>query len=230
MRQCYRSEQMKESIGIQSRMKGLRIEEEKKEETLSLSDLSIYNDNDSEEWEKYYDSNSNSSSTSTSSSFSVDEDLFEFNTEEWNKNNAFAHNPPENILFCGKLIPYRINPMLENTKNKEAKTKRGSILPRGKSSSRWYIFLFGFPTHEMELKDLKNRQSRKVNIASSSPSSALLCPFKNDEENVRDKLYGRGKEKKKGMWGLIKALNCSGSATYEAQSVVKASIGCISLV
>ncbi|OIT38345.1 hypothetical protein A4A49_15464 [Nicotiana attenuata] len=220
MRQCYQLEPMKESP--ESRKKVL--EEEEEEDTLSLSDFSIYNDNDSEEWEKYYDSNSNSSSTSTSSSFSVDEDLFEFNTEEWNKNNAFAHNPPENILFCGKLIPYRINPMLENTKNKEAKTKRGSILPRGKSSSRWYIFLFGFPTHEMELKDLKNRQSRKVNIASSSPSSALLCPFKNGDDQ---KNRGKGK---KGMWGLIKALSCSGSATYEAQSVVKASIGCISLV
>ncbi|XP_059309681.1 uncharacterized protein LOC132060769 [Lycium ferocissimum] len=203
MRQCYH-EQRTETIGIESRKKGLWIEEEEEEDSLSLSDLSI-NDIDSEEWEKYYDSKSSTSSSSTSSSsHSPDEDIFEFNS---NKNNA---GPPENILFCGKLIRYS-NPMSPNDDQNKAKMpdkrSRSLISLSSRKSWRWYIFLFGkagFPT-ELELKDLKNRQSRKV--ASSST--------------------GKGK----GMWPLIKALSCSGGATYHTQSVVKASVnGCISLV
>ncbi|KAK4366601.1 hypothetical protein RND71_014481 [Anisodus tanguticus] len=195
---CYQLEQRKETIGNASRKKGLWIEEE--EETLSLSDLPINDDHiDYEEWEKYYDCKS---STSSSSSYSPNEDhVFEFIR---NTNNAL---PPENILFCGKLIPYR-NANDDQTEMKKRPEKRGYFglnsfsFSRG-NSSRWYIFLFGtagFPT-VFKLKDLKSRQSRKVNASSTDRS------------------------KGKGMWPLINALSCSGGgSTYHTPSVVKASI------
>ncbi|PHU08950.1 hypothetical protein BC332_20810 [Capsicum chinense] len=188
---------MKEFIGIESRKKDLRVSEEE-EDSLSLSDLILTNDdNDSEEWEnKYYDCKS----TTCSSSSSSDEDVFEFIS---NKNNAVL---PENILFCGKLIPCGNSTL----------PKRPEKRSFSSSSRKWLRYC---PTHEMELKDLKNRQNRKV--ASSAPSSKVGA-------GIGDYKYGKGKGI---LWSLIKALSCtSGGASYHAQSVVKASIDCISLV
>ncbi|PHU08952.1 hypothetical protein BC332_20812 [Capsicum chinense] len=178
---------MKESIGIESRKKDLRVIEED-EDTLSLSDLILINDyNDSEEPEnKYYDCKSSTCSSRSSS----DEDIFEFISD---KNNAIH---PGNILFCGKLIPYR------NSMSPKRPEKRSF----SSSSRKWFGYC---PTHDMELKDLKNRQNRKV-------------------VGAGDYKYGKGKWI---LWSLIKALSCtSGGASYHAQSVVKSSIGCISLV
>ncbi|KAK4729447.1 hypothetical protein R3W88_022435 [Solanum pinnatisectum] len=95
--------------------KDLRIlEEEDLDDTLSLSDLILVHDDDdigSEVSEKYYDSKSSVTSSSD------DEDhTFEFFSNY--KNNVVL--PPENILFCGKLIPYKNNnPILSSSMSKK---------------------------------------------------------------------------------------------------------------
>ncbi|KAH0646528.1 hypothetical protein AABB24_013922 [Solanum stoloniferum] len=183
--------------------KDLRIlEEEDLDDTLSLSDLILVHDDDdidSEVSEKYYDSKSSVTSSSD------DEDhTFEFISNY--KNNVVL--PPENILFCGKLIPYKNNnPILSSSMSKK----------RSFSFSRKNKFLGYNQTHEMELKDLKNRLDRKVGDGISDYNK-----------------YGKGSGNGKGkgiLWSLIKAISCtSGGASYHAQSAVKASIGCMSLV
>lgn len=187
--------------------KDLMISENKEEDTLSLSDLIPIHDDDnidSEECEKYYDSKS----STTNSSDDIDhEDVFEFIGSH--KNNVLIL--PDNILFCGKLIPNKSNNNNNNPILSSMPKKRSFSLSRRNNK------LLGYnPTHqEMELKDLKNRLNRKV-----------------VGDAISDGKYGKGNGKGKSiLWSLINTLSCtSGGASYHAQSVVKASIGCISLV
>lgn len=77
--------------------------------------------------------------------------------------------------------------------------------------SQWQMF-FGMvriPT-EMELRDIKNRQSRRT------PSMLVTSP----EEGKKG---GGHKRKGKSLWGLLKALGCSSS---HANTVAKASPSC----
>ncbi|KAL9165403.1 hypothetical protein ABFS82_06G168800 [Erythranthe guttata] len=80
------------------------MHESDEEETLSLCDLPLYSNSitdQTSEWEQF------SASTSTSiSSSSQDDDYFEFSSQEFTPS-AAADFPPENIIFCGKLIPYK---------------------------------------------------------------------------------------------------------------------------
>lgn len=210
-----------------SHSKSMR-ETDELEETLSLCDLPMY----SHEGERFYSSESQGSNSLWTSDH--DQDCFEFFSEELN---SF---PPENIVFCGKLItskkPISENPIpVENkqqssrkwrlrrffrwkfnsskkspcVKNKkehklqnryEIPYKKVSVLTSSSSGkSRWYLFLFGitrFPT-EMELRDMKNRQSRRHSRDPSLPMFQL-------NHNV-------GRNSCRGLWGLIKALSCGGS-------------------
>ncbi|KAL8051783.1 hypothetical protein ABFX02_06G171200 [Erythranthe guttata] len=78
------------------------MHESDEEETLSLCDLPLYSNSitdQTSEWEQF------SASTSISSS-SQDDDYFEFSSQEFTPS-AAADFPPENIIFCGKLIPYK---------------------------------------------------------------------------------------------------------------------------
>nr|GMC53996.1 uncharacterized protein LOC111394879 [Ipomoea batatas] len=86
------------------------VEEEEEDDTLSLSDLPAYCN--AAEWDQYSgesesQSSSGTSFTSLSSSSSAavegeGDGGFEFFSEEWKKN--AVSNPPDNIIFCGKLI------------------------------------------------------------------------------------------------------------------------------
>ncbi|XWS75115.1 hypothetical protein CRYUN_Cryun01aG0057500 [Craigia yunnanensis] len=95
--------------------------------------------------------------------------------------------------------------------------KRVSILATP-VKSRWYLFAFGvgrFPM-EIELKDMKLRQSRK------SKAMKFQVPEVSEPENVKD-----GKERRrsaKGLWKLLKVLGWKGKHTNAA--VVQASFGC----
>lgn len=258
------------------------------EETLSLCDLPIHDD--SFKWED--ESFSNNSHGRRSNSFDKD-DFFEFFSEDFT---ASAYNPSgKDIIFCGKLIPYREPPLLpdhhhqqqqqqqthENhqhhhqkttsckkpTKNKgyfqwksysfDKGSKNGEnsfskpqkavndkssinnkklVYKTSKSSSdlslgqvslfsapaksRWHLFMFGIarlPTSEMELRDIKTRQSRKI------PSATMFSSF-GDEEIVKEKVVKRKKSRAKGLWGLLRVLGCSSSLYSNA--VAKGSFGC----
>lgn len=195
-------------------------EAEEEEDALSLCDLPIYSD-DVSEWEKFSAGESQSSSSVSSSSSSSKSEFFEFFSEEWKKPAS-----PEKIIFCGKLIiPPKDDAAPENKNNRgnltgtmrrkssrkdncdgeAALALRESAEPPSSPllRSRWFLFLFGmdgrFPK-QMDLKDMKNRQSRKA--APSSPRAGNRL-----------------------RW-MIRALSCGDSdGQVHAQAIVKASIG-----
>ncbi|XP_059669169.1 uncharacterized protein LOC132314310 [Cornus florida] len=106
------------------------------EETLSLCDLPIYRDaSESENFFKEYQS----------SSWSSDQDYFEFFSEEWSTPTT-TYPPDNNIIFCGKLIPYK-QPVsidthkLESTNHKNPKRRglfrwKSESLNKAKTSAR----------------------------------------------------------------------------------------------
>ncbi|KAL2539770.1 hypothetical protein Adt_00748 [Abeliophyllum distichum] len=228
-------------------------ETDESEETVSLCDLPMYSDS--------AESHGSNSLWTSHHDHDHDQDCFEFFSEEWN---SF---PPENIVFCGKLIPSR-KPISENpnsvetkmqssrkwrlrrifrwklnsfhrsgkkipcNKNKKLqnissqKSSKGHGYPFNKVSiltssssgkSRWYLFLFGitrFPT-EMELRDMKNRQSRR-----RRDLSPPMFQLRHDDEKINV-----GRSIGRGLWGLIKALSCSGG--HQTNTVVAAPVSCI---
>ncbi|KAI3470463.1 hypothetical protein Pfo_027126 [Paulownia fortunei] len=103
------------------------------DETLSLCDLPLYSDQ-SGDWEEYFSLDSSHASNSMSSS---QDDYFEFFSQELNPSAATATGfPPENIIFCGKLIPYK----------QPAATcqKDSSSLVQSKKKPSWPLFRWKF--------------------------------------------------------------------------------------
>lgn len=90
---------------------------DEEDETLSLCDLPIYGEPD----------NYQNSSSSSSDGQLVDH--FEFFTEEWIATTT-SYNPADNILFCGKLIPYKqnVDNSLKLRSNKQRKRTKHCVL------------------------------------------------------------------------------------------------------
>ncbi|XP_042012475.1 uncharacterized protein LOC121760954 [Salvia splendens] len=183
-------------------------EELEETETLSLCDLPLYSDQ-SHDWDQH--------STTTSS----DQDYFEFFSQELTPS-ASAFLPPQNIIFCGKLIPYKHLPT-PNDKNQTtlnaqtgpnktsrwrwrlsgAKCTTAAMQRRTYNSGKqvkvkWYFFLFGVSRFSpvVELSDIR---SRKSNRRTSPPP--VMFGF-DDGEVMGDRGWG--------LWGLIRALSCGG--------------------
>lgn len=215
------------------------------EETLSLSDLPIYSDpTDRDDYSKDQDQ-----------SLPQDDDFFEFLSEDFTASTCAA-TANKNIIFCGKLIPYKELPGPEKTRNHES-TDTKDFTPRktfldgnhsvgfnkkkssskysklqsdkdsntlslaspknhvyetrkcdfavGKVSliaspakSRWCLFMFGmtrFPT-EMELRDIRSRQSR----ISSQSSMFRSIDF---DGMVKANANG-GRRGKMGLWRRLR--------------------------
>lgn len=199
--------------------------EEDEEETLSFCDLPIYGDEAEKYWENY-DSSSESSFSSFSSSSSSSDDFFEFSS-------PLKATEPETIMFCGKIIPYKKDPSLDQKKAqtfgtvglpveknvvKAARKVRGSKLSL---SSRWYLLVFGplkFPGH-MEMRDIKRRQNTRS--SSSSPASCVSEKYDGVGGEI---IKGDHQVKSKGIWALLRAIGCT---SQSANSMVKASLGCV---
>ena len=95
------------------------------EETLSLCDLvegSNWNNNDFSRSNEEYQYQSASSDDA--------QDFFEFFSEDFTASLASANHPKDNIIFCGKLIPYKEEAAVrpEQTQ-KTQKNKRNRIFP-----------------------------------------------------------------------------------------------------
>ncbi|CAH9129993.1 unnamed protein product [Cuscuta epithymum] len=195
---------------------------EEEEETLSLCDLPIYSSSSSSDWEKF----SSQSSVSSSSTLPSDH-FFEFFSEEWSSNKS--NLPPEQIIFFGKLIIPQVGivPEKENGKRVKRKQRNGSsssskVVGMRESAeslsappfwrSRWFQFFFGMGglPKEMDLRDLRIRQSRRE---TPSPSSS----------------HG-GREKR--LWRVIKTLSCArgGGTQVNAHAIVRQrrTIACLS--
>ncbi|XP_027937803.1 uncharacterized protein LOC114192313 [Vigna unguiculata] len=210
---------------------------EEEEETLSLCDLPIYSASSSDKWRGDF---SKEDEKSFGDDGDDDEDnLFEFFSEEFNSSSNIA--AAENIIFCGKLIPFKdINPPQVDECNSTARSrnvqkgiqKRGSksfscdytstgkvSLVRCTTKSRWFLFMFGMSklsgTTEMELRDIRNRQSRR------GPATMFPAAEDGGEDAVKGK-----KRSCKGMWKILKSitmvLGCRSSKL--ANDVVKAAL------
>ncbi|OWM70161.1 hypothetical protein CDL15_Pgr026011 [Punica granatum] len=192
------------------------------EETLSLCDLPTYGDEAAEYWESH-DNSSRESQSSSSSSFSSDEDdYFEFSSPR-------EALQPDNIIFCGKLIPYKKDQSWTPGKARavngasaplEKYAKSARKVSGVKPSSKWYLLAFGlarFPGH-MEMRDIKKRQSKRMR--SSNPIS---CGSKMNG-SVRGEIVKGDQVKGKGLWALLRAIRCT---SQSANSMVKASFGCL---
>lgn len=187
------------------------------EETLSLCDLPLYSDQ-SADWDQDL-------------SLASQEDYFEFFSHELNPSSA---PPPENIIFCGKLIPYKETDIattceLEINKRKRywqlfrwkvpgrqeelsrgttKKIKLGNKMPMFTASSsgksKWYLLMFGISRFS-PVVELRDIKSRQR-------SRRHQCPPSSPPQ-------ARGW----GLWGLIiRVLSCGGnhqSTTVTAVSV-----------
>ncbi|XP_047176410.1 uncharacterized protein LOC124843650 [Vigna umbellata] len=210
---------------------------EEEEETLSLCDLPIYSASSSDKWRGDF---SKEDEKSFGDEGDDENNMFEFFSEEFNSSSNIA--AAENIIFCGKLIPFKDIPPRVDECNSTARmsvqkgiAKRGSkgsksfscdytstgkvSLVRCTTKSRWFLFMFGMSklsgTTEMELRDIRNRQSRR------GPATMFPATEDGEEDSVKGK-----KRSCKGMWKILKSitmvLGCRSSKL--ANDVVKAAL------
>ncbi|KAK1421247.1 hypothetical protein QVD17_23436 [Tagetes erecta] len=203
------------------------------EDTISLSDLQLEDDN-LVRLEQVSKSNQTSSSSSSSPSSSSSSSLFEqdflgFFSEEWSRDQSY-NTSPENIIFCGKLISTQVIRKPETSSETCAlfrsssdsfrfmKTASRQSTPRSKSlpnklscssKSKWQVFMtFGFGSGKfpstMDMSDIKSRQLRR--------HSTVKIDDVSKEEDV-----GR-KSGKMGWWRLVDALGCNGG--YERDNIM----------
>ncbi|KAK4743132.1 hypothetical protein SAY87_001133 [Trapa incisa] len=198
---------------------------EDEEETLSFCDLPIYGDEAAKYWDGYEKSEGSFSSlSSSSSSSSLSEDFFRFSSPR-------KALEPDNIIFCGKLIPYKKDPPSNHEKARtfngvsapvEKYVKSAGKVSRAKPpslSSRWYLLVFGlakFPG-KVEMRDMKKRQNMRKG-SSMAPYGSNKCSGAGREIIKGDQIKG------KGIWALLRVIGCSGQS---ANSMVKASLGCV---
>ncbi|KAJ7970412.1 Protein unc-13 4B like [Quillaja saponaria] len=204
------------------------------EEALSLCDLPMYGD--SARWDDF-----SNVQTSNSSSNDGDDKFFEFFSEDFTASTR-SSTTDKNVIFCGKIIPYKEPPHMvtNDTKQTSGKIKKGwSLFPWNSQSTRkldfsvgkvsvltsptkfrWNLFLFGmtrFPT-EMELRDMKTRQSRR------GPQATAMVSASKEQSEVVKGTSRRKVRKGKGFCGIFRALGCSNRT---AKAVAKASFGCL---
>lgn len=241
-------------------------EGEEEEEALSLCDLPIYSGSISSQWGDF--SKEDGRNSRSNSNNDDDDELFEFFSEEFTTSSSPTLANAENIIFCGKLIPFKGPPQYD-PKNLESNTtskrsniqKKGAFVPnsfgkenptfsramknkgqgeeglnlkssfscdyasmgkvslvRSATESRWFLFMFGMSrlsTNEMQLRDIRNRQSRRA------PATMFPAPEHGENEVVNKT---KGRRNCKGMWKFLRSislvLGCRSSKI--ANDVVKA--------
>ncbi|WCJ19373.1 hypothetical protein M5689_001667 [Euphorbia peplus] len=228
-----------------------KVQEEEDEDTLSLCDLAL---------NSVSDSDGSFQEDRLSSTF--DQEIFDFEFISSDFSATLSAYPKDNIIFCGKMIPYK-----EDQKKGEEATD--SIISIGKSKtvsksfifpwkysysvniprstsvkmeaesktfpesteeedfaakkggrrrrSRWYLFAFGMGRYkgEMELKDIKTRQSKM--ISDGKMRRSLKYDAMEDIES-----YESSRSEKSKWWSLVRILGCQSS---HANAMVKASLG-----
>jgi hypothetical protein len=107
-------------------------------------------------------------------------------------------------------------------KNCDFSIGKVSLLPPS-TKSKWYLFLFGMaglPT-EMELRDIRTRQSRRRSQLSTMSQSSV-----ESDEKVKGVGDNARRSRGKGLWRLLKMLGFR--STHQTNAVVKASAaGCL---
>lgn len=207
-------------LEIESFGQETREYEEDAEETLSLCDLPLYSD-PSSEWEE--DS-------------SPKNDYFEFSSQELISPCTKSASLPENIIFCGKIIPYKQpDRILKSTKEPivESKKKRSLFTWNfnSKRSSKVHVSNSMNGTtkssrDELKMSALTPSLSGKAGWylclfgISSFSQEAVLKDQKSRQKSRKQPLSpmfgfpsmvesnGRGRGGDRGKWGLMRALSC----------------------
>ncbi|KDP32552.1 hypothetical protein JCGZ_14764 [Jatropha curcas] len=211
-------------------------DDDDEDESLSFSDLPLNNNSSVNHWDDDF-----------SKELDQSQDFFEFFSEDFSISSATYPTGADNIIFCGKLIPYkeenkvshqnfvRNQEITSYTPNGRKKSQSFDIssrtnslkklqqekyykncksfpendtygfgFPRKKSS----CYLFGrFPTTEMELRDIKKRQRKRLPMAKMFQSD-------NRSETVEN---GRRK-KAKSLWGFLRVFACK---SHQSNNIVK---------
>lgn len=157
-------------------------DQEEEEETLSLSD-----------WERDV-------SSQESKSFSSEDDFFEFFSQEYFNPSPPAGIPPENIIFCGKLIhykqPYRDAESSLQSRKQEAHTKkdldcgvsRWNFGSSNSSTSERCIDSKNDKTRAILLTSLAQKKVKDLHVSSSplrySPKKVKGCDFQGQKYPV----------------------------------------------
>lgn len=222
------------------------------EDTLSLCDYSITTiaaKKDGEDQENYSRQVLQSSS-STSSSGSDQENYFEFCSEEWSTSSASY--PPENIIFCGKIIAYGEPSSQIDFQN--LAVKETGLIKKPVESFRWNgSHNISASSRKEEQKLHKTSSVGKISVLNSLgkfrwslflfggtrflPTEMALRDIKNRQSrrssSSSSTLFGlksdhdekiRKNRSPQGLFGLLKAIG--GGGQHHANNVVKASIGC----
>ncbi|PIM98392.1 hypothetical protein CDL12_29132 [Handroanthus impetiginosus] len=146
-------------------MKDMQDATDEADEALSLCDLPLDSDHGVEE---YWGEDLSTESQGSSSMSSSEQDYFEFFSQELNLSTSSF--PPENIIFCGKLIPYK---QLDTTEKDSSKVDESSKKQKNIEKKKgWGIFRWKFSsTRQVQSKNGKkstNLMHKKDHHASSS--------------------------------------------------------------
>ncbi|GJZ05032.1 hypothetical protein Tco_0538307 [Tanacetum coccineum] len=139
---------------------------EEDEDTLSLSDLSMYYDHKVEY------------QTEKPSATDGDDQDFEFSSEMMIK----SHDSLNPIVFCGKIIRYSPH---STQKPGTIVQRKVSIFGSKKKSIRWYFYMFGFGssrfTEDLHIEDLRKRRTfipSKCNDRGMGKSRCFVRPMR----------------------------------------------------
>ena len=137
------------------------------EETLSFCDLAIQSSAVADEWENL--SKLDQSSSSSASASSDDQDLFEFFSEDWSTSSTHPLHH-QNIVFCGKIIPFREPDCKREGINRQEKPKKRGLFIRWKS---WKSNLFGSKESGKKRQTKPNRSYARRSKSSPLPASRM---------------------------------------------------------
>ncbi|KAL0322342.1 UNVERIFIED_CONTAM: hypothetical protein Scaly_2530600 [Sesamum calycinum] len=158
-------------LGQALHTKDMQSAADEADETLSLCDLPLYSDQSVEEWEGDLSSESQGSSSISSS----EDDYFEFISQELSPSSTGY--PPEHIVFCGKLIPYKQpvdSSVRDSSKSVESKKQTDIKKKRGWSIFRWKFSLSKVQRGKFSLRVKQGKGCdfpvRKMPILASSSS------------------------------------------------------------
>ncbi|KAI3458982.1 hypothetical protein Pfo_015645 [Paulownia fortunei] len=122
------------------------------DEALSLCDLPLYNDHSVDEWEEDLTVEPQGSTSMSSS----EQDYFEFFSQELSSSTTGF--PPENIIFCGKLIPYKQPDASEKDSSKLGESKKQTNI---KKKRGWGIFRWKVSLSRSSKRQVRSETGRK---------------------------------------------------------------------
>lgn len=209
-------------------------------DTLSLSDLLIYDNNGDPQLDFYRVDDQNPN-------LDTDDHEFEFSSE------LLKTSVSSSVVFCGKIIPYKEPGVSENThkqdqRKKQHKRRYWRLVPFFKKSRnldssekldlkyevpirrvsilasatkpRWYLFMFGFGSSrfpvKMHIRDLKKRQT---SMGTRSGGGNKISDGTGGCGRGDD---GSGSAAGIGSWSLARLLGCGGGGGHHhPKAIVK---------